>query len=128
MYKIFSFRRNKFCGSRIPISHTHFLEVACVHSCNNAMLGCSLSNPSVLVRDKLRLVPSQFCSFELINYASQAGDTSPLTNAMDVKGTYESAPRESGSVREKTIEGHVALDVHAIMQMWDSYCFVSTDC
>ena len=25
---------------------------------------------------------------ELINYVSQAGDTSPLTNVMDVQGTY----------------------------------------
>ena len=38
-----------------------------------------------------------------------------LTNAMDIEGTYEGGPQESGSVRcETMIECHVALDVHAI--------------
>ena len=37
------------------------------------------------------------------------------------------APQESGSVRfETTIECHVALDVHVILQKWNSYHFVST--
>ena len=37
------------------------------------------------------------------------------------------APQESGSVRfERMIECHVALDVHAILQKWNSYHFVST--
>ena len=67
-------------------------------------------------------------SFELINYASQAGDTSPLTNATSaVEETYDGSPDESGSVRfETTIECHVVLDVHAILQKWNSYHFVST--
>ena len=61
--------------------------------------------------------------FELINYASQAGDASPLTNAPSViEETYNGSPQESGSVRfETTIECHVALDVHAILQKWNSY-------
>ena len=37
------------------------------------------------------------------------------------------APQESGSVRfETTIDCHVALDVHAILQKWNRYHFVST--
>ena len=63
---------------------------------------------------------------ELINYASQAGDTSPFTNAMDVEQTYEVGPQKSGSINicfETTIESYV--DVHAIVQKWNSYCFVS---
>ena len=36
-------------------------------------------------------------------------------------------PQGSGSVRFETrIECHVALDVHAILQKWNSYHFVST--
>ena len=65
--------------------------------------------------------------FELINYASQAGDTSPLTNATSVKEVYDGGSQESGSVRfETTIECHVALDVHAILEKWNSYHFVFT--
>ena len=67
------------------------------------------------------------CSFELINYASQAGDTSPLTNTSSVKEIYDGGPQESGTVRfETTIECHVALDVHTILQKWNSYHIVST--
>ena len=67
-------------------------------------------------------------SFELINDASQAVDASPLTNATSaIEETYDGGPQESGSIRfETTIECHVALDVHAILQKWDSYQFVST--
>ena len=67
-------------------------------------------------------------SFELINYVSQAGDASPLTNPTSAVGeTYDGGPQESGSVRfETTIECHVALDVHTILQKWNSYHFVST--
>ena len=63
-------------------------------------------------------------SFEFINYASQAGDASPLTNATSaVEETYDGSPQESGSVRfETTIECHVALDVHAILEKLSS-CF-----
>ena len=54
----------------------------------------------------------------------QAGDASPLTNTMDVEGTYESGPQGSGSVHfEMAVESHVA-DIHAIVQKWNSYCFV----
>jgi len=62
-------------------------------------------------------------SFELLNYASQAGDASPLTNATSaVEEAYDGGPQESGSVRfETAIECHVALDVHAILQKWNSY-------
>ena len=52
---------------------------------------------------------------ELINYASQAGDASPLTNAMDVEQTYEVGPQKPGSICFETmIENFV--DVHAIVQ------------
>ena len=52
---------------------------------------------------------------EVINDASQAGDASPLTNAMDVEQTYEGSPQEPGSICfETTIESFV--DVHAIVQ------------
>ena len=55
-------------------------------------------------------------SFELINYVSQAGDASPLTNPTSAaEETYDGGPQESGSVRFETIECHVALDVHAIL-------------
>ena len=48
----------------------------------------------------------------------------PLTNAMDVEQTYEGSPQEPGSICfETTIERFV--DVHAIVQKWNSYCFVS---
>ena len=61
-------------------------------------------------------------SFELINYASQAGDASQLTNPTSaIEETYEAAPQESESVRFETmIECHVALDVHAILQKWNT--------
>jgi len=67
-------------------------------------------------------------SFELINYGSQAGDASPLTNPTSVvEETYDGGPQESGSIRfETTIECHVTLDVHTILQKWNSYLFVST--
>ena len=71
-----------------------------------------------LLRGKLRLEPSLFRSLELINYNSQAGDACPLTNAVDIEGTYEGG-------FETMIECHVALDVHAIVQKGNSYCFVS---
>ena len=54
---------------------------------------------------------------ELTNYASQAGDTCLLTNAMETEEAYEGGPQESGSVRFKTIECHVALDVHAMVRI-----------
>ena len=67
-------------------------------------------------------------SIELIIYESQAGDASPLTNPTSaVKETYDGGPQESGRVRfETTIECHVALDVHTILQKRNSYLFVST--
>ena len=41
--------------------------------------------------------------------------------------TYDGCLQESGCVRfETTKECHVALDVHAILQKWNSYHFVST--
>ena len=45
---------------------------------------------------------------------------------MDVEETYEGGSQESGSVHFKTmIECHVVLDVHTIVQKWNSYHFVS---
>ena len=68
-----------------------------------------------LLRDKLHLEPSRFCLLELTNYASQARDACPLTNAMNVEGAYKGGPQKSGSIHFETmIECHVALDVHAI--------------
>ena len=65
-----------------------------------------------LLRGKLRLEPSQFRS---PTTPLKPETPAALTNAMDVEGTYEGGPQESGSVRcETTIECHVALDVHAI--------------
>ena len=110
-----NFCGNKLHGSRIPVSHTQFrrpLNTLFTHSRSNAMLGCSLrafgwtSSRAFLV-----------CSFELINYVSQVGDASPLTNATSaVKETYDGGP-----------QCYVALDVHVILQKWNSYHFVSTD-
>ena len=57
----------------------------------------------------------------------QAGDASPLTNATSVIEIYDGGPQESGTVCfETTIECHVALDIHAILQKWNSYHIVST--
>ena len=68
-----------------------------------------------LLRDELHLEPSRFCLLELTNYASQARDACPLTNAMNVEGAYKGGPQKSGSIHFETmIECHVALDVHAI--------------
>ena len=65
-----------------------------------------------LLRGKLRLEPSWFCSPTM---PLKPETPAALTNAMDVEGTYEGGPQESGSVRfETTIECHVALDVHVI--------------
>ena len=70
-----------------------------------------------LLRGELCLGPSRFVLLELINYASQARDASPLTNALDVEGSYEGGTQESRSVRfETTMERHVALDIHTILQ------------
>ena len=46
---------------------------------------------------------------------------------MDVEGTYKSGPQEFGSVCFETTIGpcYVALDVHAMVQKWNSYGFVS---
>ena len=78
----------------------------------NAILSCSLLDPSILLRGKLRL--GAF-SVSFANYTSQAKDPATLTNAMDIEETYEGSPQESGRVRcETMIECHVALDVHAI--------------
>ena len=66
-------------------------------------------------------------SFELVNYASQAGDTSSLTNTTSVKEIYDGGPQDSGSVHfETAIECHVALDAHALLEKWNSYHIVST--
>jgi len=66
-------------------------------------------------------------SFELINYASQAGDASPTPATSAVEETYDGGPQESGSVCfETTIQCHVALDVHTILQKSNTYHFVST--
>ena len=63
-----------------------------------------------LLRGKLRLEPSRFHS-----PTTPLKPETPTANAMDVEGTYEGSPQESGSVRcETTIECHVTLDVHAI--------------
>ena len=98
----------------------------CVYSCNNAMLGCLLPSLSILLSGQLRLRSSWFRLLELINYSSQARDTSLLTNAMDVQGTYKSGPQESKSVGfEITVESHVALDVYAMVQKRNSCCFAS---
>lgn len=98
----------------------------CVYSCNNAMLGYLLPSLSILLRGQLRLRSSWFRLLELINYSSQARDTSLLTNAMDVQGTYKSGPQESKSVGfEITVESRVALDVHAMVQKRNSCCFAS---
>lgn len=52
---------------------------------------------------------------------SLAQDASPLTNTMDVEGTYESDPKDL----EAFGLNHVALDINAIVQKWNSYRFVS---
>ena len=102
--------------------HAQFVFIDATTPCSDARF----QNPTVLVRGKLRLGPSRFLSLELINYASVAGDTSWLTNTMDVEGTYKSGPQRSGGVRfEITVQSHVALDVQAIVQKRSSYCFVS---
>ena len=73
-----------------------------------------------------RPTSSRLPLLELINYLSQARDTSLLTNAMDVEGTYKSGPQESKSVGfEITVESHVALDVYAMVQKRNSCCFAS---
>ena len=98
----------------------------CVYSCKYAMLGCLLPSLSILLRGQLHLRSSWFCLLELINYSSQARDTSLLTNAMDIEGTYKSDPQESKSVGfEITVESRVALDVQAMVQKWNSCCFAS---
>ena len=122
-----NFRWNKFRGSKISVSHAQFrcpLNTLFAHSRSNAMLGFSL-HAFGWTSCRAFLV----CLFELINYGSQAGDTSltPATSA--VEETYDGGPQESGSVRfETTIQCHVALDVHAILQNWNTYMyhFVST--
>ena len=50
-----------------------------------------------------------------------------MTNTTSVKEIYNGSPQESGSVHfETTRECHVALDVHVILQKWNSYHIVST--
>ena len=45
---------------------------------------------------------------------------------MNIEETYESTPQESEGVHfEIALERHVALDVHILVQKWNSYCFVS---
>ena len=51
------------------------------HSCNNAMLNCSLPHLSFLLMSELCLRPSWFRSLELVNYAL----TFLLPGAMDVE-------------------------------------------
>ena len=94
----------------------------CAHSRNDAMFGCSLPN-SIAFAQGRRSSRVLIRSFELINYASQARDASPVTNTTStVEETYDGGPQESESICfETTIECHVALDVHAILQKWNSY-------
>ena len=90
------------------------------------MLGCSLPNPSNLLRGKTSSRAFSVCLLELINYVSQARDASPLRNAINVEGTYIRGPNKSGGVHFKiAVESHVAFDVHAIVQKLNSYGFVS---
>lgn len=48
----------------------------------------SLPHLTLLLGGELCLGLAWFCSLELINYTSQARDTSPLTNTMDTEGIY----------------------------------------
>ena len=91
------------------------------------MLCCWLLNPSTFAQGQTSPKAFLVRLFDLLNYVSQARDTSPLTNATSaVEETYDGGPQESGSVCfETTIECHVALNVHAILQKWNSYHFVS---
>ena len=71
----------------------------CAH---NAILSCSVQTQAFLLRGELGLEPSQFHSLVLTNYTSQAGDACPLTKTMDIEGTYEGGPHESGRVHFET--------------------------
>ena len=85
------------------------------------MFGCSLPNSTAFAQGQTssRVL---IRSFELINYASQARDASLVTNTSSaVEEAYASGPEESESVCFETIECHVALDVHATLQKWNSY-------
>ena len=46
-----------------------------------------------LLRSELRQGPSQFRLLKIIDYASQAGDAFPLTNAMDVEELMKATSR-----------------------------------
>ena len=115
-----NFCGNKFRGSRIPVTHAqHYLLTV-------AATPCSAARFALLV--ELRLGPSWFVRLSSSTTRLKL-ETPPnwQTQLVPSKKLTMAAPQESGSVRfETTTECHVALDVHAILQKWNIYHFVST--
>ena len=92
---------NKFHGLRIPVGHTYFWHLHAQFVFWVSTMPCSavrFQNLSILLRGKLclELAMGQTLSVCLksINYASQCGDVSVLTNAMDIEAPYESSPQD----------------------------------
>ena len=99
------------CGSRIPVSHMHTLWS---QSQRHAWLFASKSR-CFLFRGKLHLGPSQFRSLELINYASQARDTSHWQTQWMSKELTKAAPRIWKCLLWNNSGEPCPFDVHAIV-------------
>ena len=103
------------------INHTHFWQLHALFALAVATMTCLAARFQIqafLVGQTLsRVFLVLFVGAHLLCLSSQRQADSPLANAMDVKRTYEGGSQESGSVWfETTIECHVALDVHAMVQ------------
>ena len=88
-YSVQIFEEQNFRGlaSCICGSHMH-------NFCHCSQLQLLTSTSKFFAQGRTSSRASLVCSLELINYTSQAQDASPLINTMDVKGTYESAPKD----------------------------------
>ena len=114
-----NFRGSASCKSRIqrlPYS-CQFLAAAAEFELLVAMLGCSASHfqygrDFAQGKTSSRAFLVSFIGAHQLRI-QQVRDASPLTNAMDVERTCESGPQ---NLEVFTIDSHVAIDVHAIVQ------------
>ena len=118
-----NFCRNELCGPRISVTYAHFCRPHAQFVFTVATMSCS----AICFQIKA------FCSGANISFVTwslpimlHVLETPPHWQTLGCQRNLQSGPQKSGSIHFKTtLENHVALDVHAIVQKWNSYCFNS---
>ena len=120
-----NFHGNKFRGSRFPLA-TPSLGSRLIHQLLTVVATpCSVARFALLV--ELRLGPSWFVCLSSSTTRLKL-ETPPIDkcNQCRQRNLRWRPPRIWNRSLETTIECIVALDVHAILQKWNSYHFIST--